>query len=69
LNQKAVNQVLTLVKIFEIRARATLVYPQIWSAEGTRNKPGVSHEAHPTDGSWDWQKCRLADKEGVEASA
>ena len=30
----------------------TLVYPQVWCAEGTRNKPGVSHEAHPADRSW-----------------
>src|ERR1700730_13089003 len=41
-----------LVEIFEIRARLTLVYPQVWCAEGTRNKPGVSHEAHPADRSW-----------------
>ena len=38
--------------IVENRARVTLVYPQVWSAEGTRNKPSVSHEAHPTDRSW-----------------
>jgi hypothetical protein len=55
-----------LVEIFEIRARVTLVYPQVWSAEGARNKPGVLHEAHPTDRSWTGENVGLPIKRALK---
>ena len=44
----------------------TLVYPQVWGAEGTRNKTGVSHEAHPTDRSWTGKNVGLPIKRALK---
>ena len=53
-------------EIFEIRAKVTLVYPQVWSAEGTRNKTCVPHEAHPTDCSWTGKNVGLPIKRALK---
>ena len=55
-----------LVEIFEIRARATLIYPQVWSAEGTRYKPSVAHEAHSSDRSWTGKNVGLPIKRALK---
>ena len=43
-----------------------LVHPQVWSAEGARNKTGVSHEAHPSDRSWTGKNVGLPVKRALK---
>jgi hypothetical protein len=47
------------VERFEIRARVTLAHPQVWSAEGTRNSPGI-------DRSWTGKNVGLPIKRALK---
>jgi len=44
----------------------TLVFPQVWHAEGPRDKTGVSHEAHPTDRCWTGKNVGLPVKRALK---